>query len=249
VLRVVPPGEGDVIGSAPDRRVELLCDHDAVHVTWSRFGPDRPGADLHVHRRHTDVFYVLDGELVLLLGAEGEPVTVPAGTLARMPPGVVHGFRAGARGVRYLNLHAPGSGFAAYLHALRDGRPGAYDQEPPPADGGRPPGDAVVGGGEVLPGRPGVRSVLLANLGEVRIEEVWMEPVAGAPVEPRGGRGIRGLHVLDGEVTVAAGAREVRAPAGTWLQVPAGVARAIAPVGRRPVRVLDVLAPGVEPAR
>src|ERR1700755_2205791 len=97
-LPVVPPGGGEVIGDAPDRRVEILSDHDALHATWTRFGPGRDGADLHVHRRHTDLFYVLEGELTMRLGADGEEVGVPAGTLARMPPGGVHGFRnAGSR--------------------------------------------------------------------------------------------------------------------------------------------------------
>ena len=45
-----------MIGDAPDRRVEILSDHDALHATWSRFGPHRDGADLHIHRRHTDLF-------------------------------------------------------------------------------------------------------------------------------------------------------------------------------------------------
>ena len=103
-MRVVPPGGGEVVGDAPDRRVEILADGDGVHATWSRFGPRRPGADLHVHRRHTDLFYVLDGELEVLLGPEGRPARVPAGALARVPALVVHGFRAGPGGVRYLNL-------------------------------------------------------------------------------------------------------------------------------------------------
>ena len=60
---VIAPGGGEVIGDAPDRRVEILSEHDALHATWSRFGPRREGADLHVHRRHTDLFYVLAGEL------------------------------------------------------------------------------------------------------------------------------------------------------------------------------------------
>jgi hypothetical protein len=53
---VIAPRAGEVVGDAPDRRVEILADHDALHATWSRFGPGREGADLHVHRRHTDVF-------------------------------------------------------------------------------------------------------------------------------------------------------------------------------------------------
>ena len=59
---VLPPGGGEVVGDSPERRVEILCEHDAVHATWSRFAPGRDGADLHVHRLHTDVFYVLEGE-------------------------------------------------------------------------------------------------------------------------------------------------------------------------------------------
>ncbi len=138
---VIPPGGGEVVGDSPERRVEILCDHDALHATWSRFGPGREGADLHVHRRHTDIFYVLAGELTVRLGPEGEEVVARAGTLARVPPLVVHGFRnASDAELRYLNFHAPGTGFADYMRALRDGRTLSYDQEPPPADGGRPAG-------------------------------------------------------------------------------------------------------------
>src|SRR3712207_5942368 len=141
---VIAPGGGEVVGDAPDRRVEILSDQDSLHATWSRFGPGREGADLHVHRRHTDLFYVLEGELTLRLGPQGDEVRVPAGALARVPPLVVHGFRNGsAAEVRYLNLHAPGEGFADYMRAMRDGRALTYDQHPPPPDGGRPASEAV----------------------------------------------------------------------------------------------------------
>jgi mannose-6-phosphate isomerase-like protein (cupin superfamily) len=120
---VIPPGGGEVVGDAPDRRVEILSDRRALAATWSRLGPRREGADLHVHRRHSDLFYVLEGELTVMLGPEGVDMVVPAGTLARVPPLVVHGFRNGSDAeLRYLNLHAPGQGFADYLRAMRDGR-------------------------------------------------------------------------------------------------------------------------------
>src|SRR5215210_2578391 len=165
---VIPPGGGEVVGDSPDRRVEILSDHDGLHATWSRFGPGRDGADLHIHRRHTDLFYVLEGELTVMLGHDGEEAPVAAGTLVRVPPLVVHGFRnAGERELRYLNLHAPGLGFADYLRGLRDGRAVSYDQEPPPRDGVRPPTDAVIGGG-------------------ADVEEIWVsvrrrEPGRGSP--------------------------------------------------------------------
>jgi quercetin dioxygenase-like cupin family protein len=141
----------ELIADTPRRRVELLCDDPAVNATVSRFAAGERGADLHVHREHTDFFYVLEGELTVLLGPEGERVRVRPGTLARVPPNVIHGFMNAGDGVlRYLNLHAPGMRFADYLRGARDGVPFAYDQFPPPADGGRPITDAVIGGRELL---------------------------------------------------------------------------------------------------
>src|SRR3954471_15874300 len=142
---VIPPGGGEVIGDSAERRVEILSDDEALHATVSRLAAGREGADLHIHRRHTDVFYVLEGELTVRLGVEDEPLGVPAGTLALVPPLVVHGFRnASDADVRYLTPPARGGGFADSLRALRDGRDLVYDQEPPPADGGRPSSAAGV---------------------------------------------------------------------------------------------------------
>jgi hypothetical protein len=36
---IIAGGTGEIIGDAPERRVEILSDHDAAHVTWSRYGP------------------------------------------------------------------------------------------------------------------------------------------------------------------------------------------------------------------
>ena len=144
-IRIVPPGGGEIIGDSPQRRVEILSDADPLHATISRFGPGLDGADLHVHTRHSDLFYVLEGELTVRLGVEDEQVVVPAGALARVPPNVVHGFRnASEADMRYLNFHAPGCDFANYMRSLRDGRKLVYDQYDPPADGGRPISEAVV---------------------------------------------------------------------------------------------------------
>lgn len=228
---VIPPGGGEIVGDSPDRRVEILCEHDALHATWSRFGPRRAGAELHVHRHHHDAFYVLEGELTVMLGLEGEEVVVPAGTLARVPPLVVHGFRNGSdAGLRYLNFHAPGRGFADYLRALRDGRTLVYDQEPPPPDGGRPTSEAVVEGS----------TALLADVDEIGIAVASVH--SGSP--PRlHRRHVQAFYVLEGALAVAAGDREIRAQAGTWMHVPPGVPHAVAPADDRPVRFLDVHAP------
>jgi mannose-6-phosphate isomerase-like protein (cupin superfamily) len=196
---VVPPGGGEVIGDSPDRRVEILCDDDAVHATWSRFAAGREGADLHIHRHHTDLFYVLDGELTLRLGLEDEPVTVTAGQLATVPPYVVHGFRNGSDAdVRYLNFHVPGMRFADYMRAMRDGREFSYDQEPPPEEGLRPTSGVTIGaaGGDI-------------------VTELTLE--AGERVE---GDSLRFLYVLDGMLDTAG--------PGAWVELPAGASGAAA---------------------
>jgi mannose-6-phosphate isomerase-like protein (cupin superfamily)/O-acetyl-ADP-ribose deacetylase (regulator of RNase III) len=179
---LVPFGGGEIIGDSPERRVEILSDDQLLHATWSRFGPGREGADLHVHRRHSDLFYVLEGELTVRLGIQDEPVVVSAGTLARAPPYVVHGFRNGSDAeLRYLNFHAPGQGFADFLRALGAGRAFSYDQHPPPSDGGLPPSEAVVGGEAIVADQPGLRVALLADVEEIGISEVWSDPGRPAP--------------------------------------------------------------------
>lgn len=234
---IIPPGGGEVIGDSVDRRVEILCEHDGLHATWSRFGPRRDGADLHVHRRHTDLFYVLEGVLTVRLGPGGDPVGVPAGRLARVPALVVHGFRNGSDDeVRYLNFHAPGQGFAGYLRSLREGDPVVYDQEPPPADGGRDAAEAVFGRPEAMAG--GV--ALLADEPEIAIAEVAGEPEALEPALRADPDHPVWVFVLDGELAV--GDDEPRAGAGSWVQVPAGAHQRIS--SSRSARVLVVHAPG-----
>ena len=205
---IIPPGGGEVVGDSADRRVEVLSDVDGLHATWSRFGPGRDGADLHIHRRHTDLFYVLTGELTLRLGREGEEVPVPAGTLARVPPFVVHGFRnASDAEVTYLNLHAPGRGFAGFMRSLRDGDPITYDQEDPPADGVRPASEAVIGGDADEP-------------------EIHARELRDARAEHVDGH-VASYWALDGDLTLTVDAGEQQVEAGSWVQVPAGVAHAV----------------------
>lgn len=194
---LVSPGGGEVIGDSPERRVEILSDHDSVHATWSRFAPGRDGADLHIHRRHTDIFYVLAGELTVRLGVEDERVTVPVGRFAIVPPLVVHGFRnAGDAELRYLNFHAPGVGFADYMRGLRDGRTVSYDQEDPPEDGGRP--------------------IELAEVSDrADVDAIAIVEVTGS----QDADGLRFYYALDGELVLTAGGNAFRGAPGAWMEV------------------------------
>jgi quercetin dioxygenase-like cupin family protein len=217
-MKVIPPRGGEVIGDAPDRRVELLSDVDPLHATWSRFGPWRDGADLHIHHHHSDLFYVLQGELTVKLGPDGEETAAPAGTLVRIPPLVVHGFRnAGDAEVRYLNFHAPGQGFADYMRGLSD-----FDQADPPPDGGRPATEATMASGDGV----------LCDADEIAVA-VRTGAVDGVHEH------VVSLYVLDGEIVV----NDTRAVAETWVQFPPGVPHAVSGSGR----YLEVLASGGHP--
>ena len=217
------PGGGEVVGDSTDRRVEILSDRNELHATWSRFGPGRDGAAPHVHRHHTDLFYVLDGELTIGLGADRSETVVSAGSLVIAPPLVVHAFRNGsATEVRYLNFHAPGGGFADYLRGLQPG----FDSENPPADGGRPVEEATIAEGE-----------LLVDSDEICIAELQGESAEAASSTQ--GR-LLSFYVLAGELTVAAGGRELLATAGAWVQIPPGVPHSVAFTGAGVTRVLQI---------
>jgi mannose-6-phosphate isomerase-like protein (cupin superfamily) len=241
---LIPPEGGEIIGDTRRRRVEILSDHDTLHATWSRFGPHSMGADLHVHRRHTDLFYVLEGELTVRLGVEDRGVTVLPGTLVRVPPVVVHGFRNdGDADVRYLNFHAPGEDFANYLRALRDRREFVYDQHDPPPDGGRSPEDAAIGEELFVADRPNLRVALLADVEEIAISEAWSDP--GGPPAPMHlhPRHVESFYVFEGEMAFMAGGRELHAAAGSFVQIPAGVPHMFAFPGSEPVRFLNLHTP------
>jgi quercetin dioxygenase-like cupin family protein len=225
---LLPPGAGELIGDSEDRRVEIFTDRDELHATWTRYGPHRDGASAHVHRRHCDLFYVLAGELTVLVGPDREETALPAGTLVMAPPLVVHGFRNGGDDeLRYLNFHAPGGGFADYLR----GRQPGFDSEDPPADGGRPAEEAVI-----------ARGGLLVDVDEIRIEEVRRDPGGTALAGSDDRRYTESFYVLAGELTFSLGGDELRAETGAWVQIPAGTAYTLNGSGR----YLAVRAPGRE---
>jgi mannose-6-phosphate isomerase-like protein (cupin superfamily) len=241
---LIPSGGGEIVGDAADRRIEILSDDDSLHSTWSRYGPHREGADLHVHYEHTDLFYVLEGTLTVRLGTDDEQVPVGPGNLVRVPPLVVHGFRNASDGeLRYLNFHAPGRGFADFMRGLRDGRDVSYDQFPPPADGGRPTTEAAIGFRELVAEDNGIRVELLADVETIGFAEVRADPGAAAPAPHAHREHVESFYVLEGELTITAGGREVSAGAGSWVQIPRGVPHAVSPSGAAGARFLGVHTP------
>jgi quercetin dioxygenase-like cupin family protein len=142
LLRVA---DGETIAEAERRAIVLLAAAPDLTVTWTRYGGGERGPSVHVHREHTDAFYILTGEVTFEVGPGAEELRAPAGTFVAVPPNVVHTFVIrSSEPAAWLNMHAPDKGFAAYLRASRDGRTAPWDSFDPPADGGRPIADVVV---------------------------------------------------------------------------------------------------------
>src|SRR5437763_1066745 len=109
---VCRPGEGETVFDEPRRTLRLLVDREELTVTWFRYAPGEQGPDPHVHRRHTDAFYVLEGEVEF--ARDDGALRGGPGTWLSAPPGTPHGFRnPGVGRARVLNLHTPDAGFAA----------------------------------------------------------------------------------------------------------------------------------------
>jgi quercetin dioxygenase-like cupin family protein len=111
---VVEPGGGEAISGGTSVR-HVKVDIESLHLTEYTVQTAPMGA-LHTHERHADAFYVLEGELEVAL-SETETILLGPGGFAVAPPGAVHAFGVPER-ARFLNIHAPGMSFAAYLREI-----------------------------------------------------------------------------------------------------------------------------------
>jgi quercetin dioxygenase-like cupin family protein len=111
---VVQPGGGEAISGGTSLR-HVKVDIESLHVTEYSVEA-APMGDLHTHERHADAFYALEGELEVAI-SETETVLLGPGGFAVAPPGAIHAFGVPER-ARFLNIHAPGVNFAAYLRKI-----------------------------------------------------------------------------------------------------------------------------------
>jgi quercetin dioxygenase-like cupin family protein len=133
--------DGETVTDNPERTIRILTDLPELTMTWTRYVAGEEGPGPHIHKEHSDAFFVLAGELVFRVGPELEPVVAGPGTFVLAPPEVVHTFRnAGPAEASWLNFHAPSKGFADFLRNPE----AAWDSFDAPDDGGRPMSEAIV---------------------------------------------------------------------------------------------------------
>ena len=112
------------------REISLLVAAESLSLTYARSAAGERVTGPHVHQ-HAEAFYVLEGELTFEIGAEGRTITVGSGGFVAVPPGTVHAYgTAGDQPARWLIVHAPDGGFAAFMRGLRDGVEVDWDMTP-----------------------------------------------------------------------------------------------------------------------
>jgi quercetin dioxygenase-like cupin family protein len=237
--------EGEEVAMRERRSVLIKTDLEQIGMTESWFGSRQRGAPLHIHRRHADSFYVLDGELSFLT-ADGS-LHAPTSALIIAPPGVVHGFDHDTDGeVRYLNFHTPGRGFIESLRARRRD-PSTYDQtrydsfDPPPD---APLGAAVIGPGEGdrLESETRVATIKVGR-DELALVEFELEPGFEGPHAHVHKRHVDAFYVIAGEPHFRAGDERLRGEPGMLVAAPPGVVHSFSNPGPRPARLVNVHAP------
>jgi thiamine-phosphate pyrophosphorylase len=120
------PGDGDRL-TKEHRLLLVKSSQPELDVVEFLVGAEYAGTDPHVHLRHADCFYVLEGELDVLVG--DETVRVGPGGSVVVPPGVVHAFTSVDQ-ARFVNVHAPSCGFVEYVRRVDAGEhvdPAQYD--------------------------------------------------------------------------------------------------------------------------
>lgn len=243
----------EILVAEPDATVALV-DHPSLAVSAAWFAPGAgPTPPPHVHAAHTEAFLVLDGLLRFALW--GVEIVADAGTLAVIPPGVAHTFRAEGE-ARFLDFHAPSTGYGAFVRALSVAADGnelararaAFDQRAPTSDGGVEASAVVIartggGDGEPITDRPGRRVTLLADCEHLTFAEFDYGPgERGASPHVHHDHSDAFL-VLEGELELTFESGPLRAPAGTFVLVPPDVVHSFDNASDAAARFLNVHAP------
>lgn len=98
-------------------------------TTFEELCPPGVVAPPHVHEDEEEAFYVLEGNLVFLLG--DEEIEAPPGTYVHIAPGTLHGFRCDSEVGRVFNTLVPGG----FDHGISErGVPAPGVSMPPPGE-------------------------------------------------------------------------------------------------------------------
>jgi len=243
---IVGPGEGERLESE-DRVYLVKVARPELSLIEYDTGPTYSGASPHFHERHTDAFFLLEGELEFTLGRERH--LGRAGTAVVVPPRNVHAFTSHGSGrARFLNIHAPDCGFADFMRARTRGEDATFDSVD--VDGPQEPGEGtVLGQGEGATYAVGTATSVFkatreTTAGAFSLAEVTIRPGTSGPPPHSHRELLDSFYVLEGTLTVQLGDEEVEASPGTYACAPPGIVHAFANRSDSTVRFLNLNTPG-----
>jgi mannose-6-phosphate isomerase-like protein (cupin superfamily) len=219
------------------------------------------GPALHLHRKHLEAFYVLDGTLDVQAGHDH--VSAPAGSFVLCPAGSPHTFRNPGPGeARFFGFAAPG-GLDRFLEGLgaifrQPGPPDVkalgellrrYESEAPMGFVPEGPATTVLGPGD------GETMTIADNTVTFLADSASTGGICGV-VDYTAGPRFRGppphLHhetaevffVLEGELAMRLGDEALTLLAGGFVLVPPGTVHTFSNQSDAPVRFLGLVSPG-----
>lgn len=109
--RFVGPGDGSVLNNPVGGQIARKASDEDTGGAYTLFEntmpPRSPGPRPHIHHRHDEAFYVLEGELTVRVGAR--TITAPAGSFVLVPRGEIHQpANPGEQQARFLLIFSPG---------------------------------------------------------------------------------------------------------------------------------------------
>ena len=213
---------GEILVDIPEATVRVLVDRPELVLTYMRSRTEG-GPGRHLHLEHADGFIVLEGEYAFELGDERTPRG--AGTAIVIPREVIHRYEhETTEQGQFLNIHAPGMGFAEYLFG--QATPEDADNFFDPQEDGRPASEATTlefaEEGEVVTDRPERTIRILADLPELCL--TWTRYVAGeeGPGPHIHREHLDAFYILTGELNFGLGpeVEHVQAAPGTFVLAP-----------------------------
>jgi quercetin dioxygenase-like cupin family protein len=127
---IIPAGQGQSYDWSKDRiSVKSPADLTDGRVTVVE-DTLKPGFDLarHHHRKMTEIFYILEGEVEFAFDDSPTPMVATRGMTLHIPPGVWHHVRS-PKGATLVTIFTPG-GFDHYLSEMAALSPAQFADEP-----------------------------------------------------------------------------------------------------------------------
>ncbi len=126
----VHPGEGKKLWVAEELMTFVVSGEDTCgkYALTDSMVPPQGEAPPHIHHREDEAFWVLEGELEIMVGED--TFEASAGSFVHLPRGVIHTYKnVGATPVRFLTLMVP-AGLEKFFEEV--GKPGTDASSPPP---------------------------------------------------------------------------------------------------------------------